>query len=621
MKKQIIGTSDKVLEINLSTKKVKEFHISPKDREMYLGGKGLGLKLLYDRIAPGIDPLGEENIIALMTGVFMGTGAINSARFAGITKSPLTGIMVSSSCGGPFGMALKTAGYDGILISGKAAEFTYMLIDENGVSFLDAEHLRGKDTQETQQSLELDKKDGALVIGKAGENMVKYANITSGSRYLGRGGIGAVFGSKNLKAIVAKGGEYQIKPSNDSAFAAVKKLSNRYINDNFVTSDYYRNYGTNAHVNLCNNANILPVRNFKAGQDEKAINVSGEMFKVKHNQKYSVCKPCTILCGHKGTFKGKIKKIPEYESTALLGPNLGIFDTNEIAELNEKCNLLGLDTISAGTTLSYITEACEKGLIKQDLKFGDAAGYSKIIESIASRTGFGNEVAEGVRALSEKYGGEEFAIHVKGLEMSAYDPRGAWGQGLSYAVANRGACHLSAPLFSLEATLGYLKEDTTMAKAYIVDYFEKLFSAINSLHVCQFTSFAYMLEPIIAKYTPKKILGKALQFTPAIALALMDLTAYSRTYEAITEIELSQAKMFEAGERIHLLERYMNTREGISKKDDTLPKRMLKEGLTTDPDNKVVPLEKMLKEYYKIKGYDNNGIPTEEKLRELGIEI
>ena len=621
MQKQITGTSNKVIEIDLSNETFKEIKISQKDRKMYLGGKGLGMKLLYDKMKQGIDPLSEENIIAVMTGVYMGTGIVNSARFAGVTKSPLTGIMASSSCGGEFGIALKTAGYDGMLLTGKAKQFSYLMISNGKVEFKNADFLKGLDTEQAQNRLNLEKKDGALVIGLAGENLVKYANITSGHRYLGRGGFGAVMGSKNIKAVVAKGGEYKIIPKDKQALDKVNKLAKRYIKDNFVTSDNYKNYGTNSHILLCNNANILPVRNFKAGQDEKALDISGQMFKVKHNQKYSTCKPCNILCGHEGTFNGKTKKIPEYESTALLGPNLGIFDTEQITELNEKCNLYGLDTISTGTTLSYLTEATEKDLIKSDCKFGDYKSYLTMIDQIANRTALGNEVAEGVRSLSEKYGGKEFAIHVKGMEMSAYDPRGAWGQGLSYAVANRGACHLSAPVFSLEATLGYLKADTTMSKAYTVDYFEKLFAAVNSLHGCQFTSFAYMLEPVVSKYTPKKILGKAIQFLPAVALSLMDVSAYSRAYQAITGIKLSQAKMFEAGERIHILERYMNTREGISKKDDTLPARMLNEGLTTDKDKKTVPLEKMLKAYYKIKGFDKNGIPKKEKLEKLGIEI
>lgn len=619
MKKEIIGTSNKILEIDLTSKSYKETKISLEDRELYLGGKGLGLKLLYDKMKPGVDPLSEENIIAIMSGVYMGTGIVNSARFAGVTKSPLTGIFASSSCGGQFGMALKTAGYDGMLLRGKAKEFSYLEISDGKVEFKNADKFKGLDPESIQNQLNIEKKDGAITIGLAGENLVKYANITSGHRFLGRGGFGAVMGSKNVKAVVARGGVYKIIPKNKINFDEVNKLSKKYIKDNFVTSGNYRNFGTNSHVLLCNNANILPVKNFKSGQDDKALNVSGQMFRVKHNQKYSTCKPCNILCGHEGTFNGKTKKIPEYESTALLGPNLEIYDTEQIAELNEKCNYYGLDTISTGTTLSYLTEATEKGLIKSDCKFGDFTGFIDMIDKIATRKGLGNDVAEGVRSLSEKYGGKDFAIHVKGMEMSAYDPRGAWGQGLSFAVANRGACHLSAPIFSLEATLGYLKPDTTMGKAYTVDYFEKLFAAVNSLHGCQFTSFAYMLEPIISKYTPKKVLGKAIQFTPAVALALMDVSAYSRAYQAITGIKLTQAKMLKAGQRIHILERYMNTREGISKKDDILPPRMLHEGLVTDKKNKTVPLEKMLKEYYKIKGYDKNGIPKKKKLEELKI--
>lgn len=621
MKKEIIGTSNKVLEINLTTKEYKIYNVESRDRALYLGGKGLGLKLLYDRMPPKVKPLGEENILAIMTGVYMGTGATNSARFAAVTKSPLTGIMLSSSCGGPFGMALKTAGFDGILVSGKAQKLSKIVISENNVEFIEVEELAGINTEQVQEKLELGKKDGALVIGVAGENLVKFANAVSGHRYLGRGGIGAVMGSKNLKAIVAKGGVYKIVPVNKDKFDRVKKLSTSYVKQNEVTSKNYRNYGTNSHITQCNNANILPVKNFTSGSHPKALEVSGEMFSVKHNQKHSVCKPCTILCGHKGTFNGVEKKIPEYESTALLGPNLEIFDTNQITELNETCNLLGLDTISTGTTLSYIAEATEKKLFKTDCKFGEQQGFLQMIKDIAQRKGFANEVAEGVKSLSEKYGGEDYAIHVKGLEMSAYDPRGAWGQGLSFAVANRGACHLSAPLFSLEATLGYLKADTTMAKAYITDYFEKLFAAINSLHGCQFTSFAYMLEPIIAKYSPKQVLGKAMQYTPAIALALMDVSIYNKTFSAITGLDLSQAQMFKAGERIHTLERYMNTLEGITRKDDTLPKRMLEEGLITDNKKKTVPLEKMLASYYKIKGFDNDGIPTQELLTKLKIDV
>jgi aldehyde:ferredoxin oxidoreductase len=265
-------------------------------------------------------------------------------------------------------------------------------------------------------------------------------------------------------------------------------------------------------------------------------------------------------------------------------------------------------------------EASEKGLIKTELQFGKQENVAEIIEKIAYRKDIGDEIANGSRWLSEKYGGEEFAMHVKGMEMSAYDPRGAWGQGLSYAVANRGACHLSAPVFSLEGILHYLNPYTTKYKPKFVDYFEDMFAAVNSLHTCQFTSYAYMLEPFVAKTTPKKMLGFMMQNAAELALGLMDVSVYSDLYEAISGIELSQKQMFHAGRRIHILERYMNTLEGISRKDDTLPRRLLKEGRQSDPKNRTVPLGKMLDKYYKMKGYDDNGIPTEKTLFDLDIE-
>ncbi len=344
------------------------------------------------------------------------------------------------------------------------------------------------------------------------------------------------------------------------------------------------------------------------------------MFKIKHKQKPSTCKPCSIVCGHKGEFEGgKIKKIPEYETTALFGPNLGIFDTEAIVAWNEECGLYGIDTISMGNIIGYLMEASEKDIIQTNLQFGKKEGISEIIKNTVYRKNLGKDIAEGLKSLSEKYGGKDFAIHVKGLEMSAYDPRGAWGQGLSYAVANRGACHLSAPLFTLEATLGYINPYTTLSKSTLVDYFEKMMSAINSLHTCQFTSFAYMLEPFVAKNTPNILLGKSIELIPNVALALMDISVYNKIFEAITGIKLSQAEMFVAGDRVHTLERYMNTREGISKKDDTLPSRMLNEGRLSDKKNHTVPLEKMLIKYYRIKGYDKNGVPTQLTLRKLGI--
>ena len=620
--KEIIGTSNRVLEINLTTKEVKEFKITTEDRRMYMGGKGLGLKYLYERMKPGIDPLGQENILAFMMGVYVGTGAPCSSRFSAVTKSPLTGIFAASSCGGPFGIAYKTAGYDGLLVSGKSDSPVYLKIDATAVKFEDASALWGKDTFETQEALSLTKKDGALVIGPAGVNRVLFANIASGHRFFGRGGFGAVMGAKNLKAIIAHGKEYKIIPKNQVLFNKIKKIATKQINNNLFTGVQYRNYGTAANFKFCQKAGIVPVMNFRDGDHERVNEVFGETMQEKYNTRYSTCKPCTILCGHKGTYKdGSTHQIPEYETVALLGPNLGIFDTDVITVWNDLCGKMGIDTISAGTTISYVMEAGEKGLIKTDLKFGSPGGVSEIIENIAYRHGLGDELANGTRWLSEKYGGKEFAIQIKGLEMAGYDPRGSWGQGLSYAVANRGACHVSAVLLAPEVFNELLDPFTTRAKAKFVVFLEALNAAINSLQTCIFTSYAYLLEAVVAKYTPDLLLGFTMQHIPDIALRLMDVSVYSKFFSSITGIKLSPKDMLKAGHRIHTLERYMNTREGISRSDDTLPQRFLKEGRECDLQKRTVPLEKMLLEYYKIRGYDDNGVPMPEVLEKLGISI
>jgi aldehyde:ferredoxin oxidoreductase len=281
---------------------------------------------------------------------------------------------------------------------------------------------------------------------------------------------------------------------------------------------------------------------------------------------------------------------------------------------------MGIDTISAGTTLSYVMEAGEKGLLKTKLKFGSPDGIYGTLEDIAYRRGQGDELANGVRWLAEKYGGKEFAMQVKGMEMSAYDPRGAWGQGLAYATANRGGHHLSAFLIGQEVFFNFLNPYTTRSKVQFVHYFESLFSAINSLNTCLFTSYAFLLEAVAVKYTPNPLIGFLMQNMPGLTLMLIDISMYSKFFEAITGIRLSPNDMLKAGHRIHTLERYMNTREGISRKDDTLPERYLKEGRTNDPKKRTVPLEKMLIKYYKRRGYDNNGIPTHKTLKKLDID-
>jgi aldehyde:ferredoxin oxidoreductase len=427
-------------------------------------------------------------------------------------------------------------------------------------------------------------------------------------------------GSKNLKAIVARGKAYKIVPTNQKRFNRTKKRAAGYIDKNPTTSDDYRNYGTSSHVNWCNDGGILPVKNFQEGSHPQADQVSGETMRQRYNAKPRTCKPCSIMCGHKGTLAdGSVHQIPEYETVGLLGPNLGIFDPDAITAFSDRCGLLGIDTISAGSVLAWCMEAGEKGLINTGLKFGAAEGIAQALDDMARRRGFGDEMANGTRLLSKRYGGADFAIQIKGLEMPAYDPRGSWGQGLAYAVANRGACHLSAATFALEVAFGFLNPYTTRAKARFVQFFENLYAAVNSLHTCQFTSYAYVLEPPIVKYTPKFLLGLTMQYLPAVAIMLMDISIFSKLWRSVTGLRLNQWQMLRAGARIHVLERYMNTAEGISRKDDTLPRRFLTEGRGCDAKKRTVPLQPMLDAYYRRRGYDPHGIPTEKTLKRLRI--
>ncbi|MEN6522532.1 MAG: aldehyde ferredoxin oxidoreductase family protein [Anaerolineaceae bacterium] len=617
---EVVGSTNMVLEINVDTKSSKTFQITPEERRMYIGGKGLGLYYLSTRLPANTDPLSPENVLILMMGPLLGTNAPCSGRFEAISKSPLTGIIVASSCGGPFGLALKTAGYEGLILHGKASTPVTIMITPEGVSFEDAAPLWGYDTHDTQSVYNLEKKDGALVIGPAGENLVAFANIVSGERFLGRAGLGAVMGSKNIKAIVARGGAYKIVMSDPKKYSALQKKAISRINANEFTGKTYRNFGTASNAKYCNEGGILPVNNFQVGQDDRSAAICGQTMREQFQYKASTCRPCSVQCGHKGKYPDGDRQIPEYETIGLMGSNLGIYDPIKISDWNEICGAMGMDTISAGGTLAYVMEASEKGLYQSPLHFGNPEGVSEALEDIAYRRGLGDEMANGSRWLSEKYGGKEFAIQIKGLEMAGYDPRGSWGQGLAYAVANRGACHLSATIFPLEVFFGFLNPYSTTAKAQFVRYFENLYCAVNSIQTCLFTGFAYILDAPIVKYTPKPLLSLAMQMLPDVAIQMMDISMFSNLLSLSTGVKYSPKEMLETGERIHLMERYMNVCEGISRKDDTLPERFLREGRLADKQNKVVPLDPLLDKYYALRGYTSTGIPTKETLQKHLID-
>lgn len=617
-KRVIDGTSNRILEVDLTRGTVDVFTVPEDDLRLYLGGKGLGLKLLYDRMEPGADPLGPDNMMAVMPGVMMGTDAPCSGKFAAAAKSPLTGIFTSSSCGGPFGLALKTSGWDGILIKGKAASPVLLAIDSTGVRIQPAGHLWGLDTARTQEELK-PLGAGALVIGPAGENLVPYACAVSGHRVLGRGGLGAVLGSKNVKALAARGGEIKVAPIAGAALAAARKKALAYIKRNPMSGDLYRNYGTPSYVRFNKKFELLPVHNFR-GRDLPGVDaISGERIAERHTTGFAACRSCAILCGHKGKFGGEEMPVPEYETVGMLGANLGIPDPVRIAGWNLACTRLGLDTISTGGTLAWAMEATEKGLFSSPLRFGRPEGIDEALADIAARRGQGADLALGSRRLAEKYGGIEFAIQVKGLEMAAYDPRGAWGQGLSYAVANRGACHLSSSVFSVETFLEMAWSRSRFGKAALVVFFENLFAAVNSMHLCVFTAFPFGLEPALVRRTPRFLLRLALTLIAPLATRLMDISLWPEHYRAVLGRRLGMAAFLRAGARVHILERHMNVREGISRKDDTLPARFLTEGRATDAKRSTVPLAKMLKRYYKLRGFDREGRPTARLLARYGI--
>jgi len=616
----IVGLSNRVLEIELSDKSFTIYNVPEEYTKLYLGGKGLALKMMFDRFKAGTDSLGPDNLLVIHTGAFMGTGAPCSGRFSAVSKSPLTGIITSSSCGGPFGMALKTSGWDGLILKGLSDNPVWLDINSKGVKFHDAEDLWGKNTSGTQEAID-GFGSGSMVIGQAGENLVNYACIVSGNRFFGRTGLGAVMGSKKVKAISALGKEYKIDTAHPEKFRKIRKAFIKDINNNKYSSVEYRKYGTASNVIPANKHMMLPVNNFRDGTHPDYMKVSGEEIEKNHTEAYDTCKPCSILCGHKGDFNGRKLQVPEYETIGLLGTSIGIFDPVKIAEWNETCKQLGIDTISAGGTLAWAMEAGENGIYETELTFGNPENIDSTLIDIALGRGKGIELGKGSRWLSEKYGGKDYAIQSKGLEAAAYDPRGSFGHGLALATANRGACHLSASIMSLQAFYGFSYKFMTLGSPYLVVYFEDFYAAINSLITCQFTAYAVVGERAMAKYIPRSIIRIFMALTPQLALQILLHQHYYQLLSAIVGRKYKQYNFRRSGKRIHLLERYMNCLEGITKKDDTLPDRFTQDVLASDRKGHKVKLKWMLKKYYIYRGYDRDGIPKPSTLRRWGITI
>jgi aldehyde:ferredoxin oxidoreductase len=620
------GTMNRMLEVDLTSGSIETKRLDRQDLELYLGGRGLGVRLLYDHTAPGLDPYDEKMALIFSAGPLVGTSAPQSNRFVVTTKSPLTGGIGDSHCGGNFATKLKKAGYDAVLIRGRAPKPVFLQITDEEVAIKDAAHLWGEGTRQTQEALP--DKFGMAVIGPAGENLVRYACIVSQTRVAGRTGIGAVMGSKNLKAIIANG-KQKIPIAQPEAYKKLQQEITKFLAAHPMTGGILPELGTANLVMTTAGRNIIPTRNFQAGQDTRTPQLSGEKMRDELLVKRDGCLACPIRCGRHVKIVGRETKGPEFETIGMLGNNLGIFDLTTVTELGELCDDLGMDTISMGNTLGFATELTERGLLESNLSWGKVEAYRQAIEDTAQRKGIGAELAEGTRRMADHFGGHGFAIHAKGLELPAYDPRGCVGQGLEYATTNRGGCHIRGSTMYMEAT-GPVSIDphSPRSKPELVVLQQNTNAAISSLSMCYFSSyamipdFAFTLDPNSMTY---RLLMGALLNAMGPVLRLMfkfknpaKVVWFEKFLSTVSGRDVSMGELNEIGDRIFNLERLYNLREGIDDRQDALPSRLLNEPLPADRKSGV-PLREMLPTYYRIRGWDDRGVPTERTIRRLQI--
>jgi aldehyde:ferredoxin oxidoreductase len=587
------GWNGKVLEIDLTTQRVKTYPLDMEMAHQFIGGRGLGARLLWDLVGPQIDPLSPENVLIFTLGPLTGTGYQTSNRFSVSTKSPLTRTILDANSGGYWGMQFKRTGYDVLIISGKAKKPIWIGIKEGEIQFHDAADLWGLGVFEVTEKLGQDNNSrNVLCIGPAGENLCRIAAIMNDrERALARGGPGAVMGSKNLKAIVVEG---KNRPGieDKERFKFMLYETRKLLAANPVTSQALPVFGTVVLMNIMNNIGALATRNHQQTQFEGAEAISGEELTDKYLVKNKACWACPIGC----TRLSKTDKVegegPEFETTWAFGAQCGVDDLPSIIEVNALCNDLGLDTISTGATIACAMELSEKGYFDSELRFGRADLLAPTVRDMAYRRDLGAELADGSLRLATKYEHPELSMSVKCLEMPAYDPRGLQGQGLLYATSNRGGCHMRGNMIGLEV-LGLPKlidRFQVQGKSSYVILHQNSNAAIDSLVVCKFTN-----------------MGVADEY-------------FARTLSAVTGIPYTTGDMIKVGERVWNLERLYNIREGFTSKDDNLPPRLLNEAPLDGPSKGWVShLAPMLKEYYRTRGWDENGIPKPKKLDELGL--
>ena len=635
MESKYAGYMGKVMLVNLTTETVTEYPWSDAQRELYLGGKIMAARILCDHLTGKETAFSEENWMVISTGPLSGTGAPSSARFNISALSPQTGILASSNCGGSFGLYLKRAGYDAIILKGKCRSRKWLEIVDDQFLFHDADDLWGTKTGRCQQMLSAKvstKKFGKLCIGPAGENQVLYAGIISDERASGRAGLGAVMGWKNLKAITAAGSHTVSVYDKEKSKEWIKKWFT-YLQNHPLTGSQLPKMGTAGLVSSMQACGLLSTKNYSAGQYEDFEKVSGERLAEEFNITNKGCQTCPIRCARTVEVQGKQVKGPELETLGLLGGNICNNDLQKILDMNYELDELGMDTISAANTIAWAMEANEKGLWDNGLTFGNTQELSGIFEDIAFRRGIGDELAMGSKRLSQKYGGKEFAMHAKGLELAAYEPRKAVGQGLGYAVSNRGGCHLNGGYLVILEGLGlHVDTQTPKAKADFTMMFQDLMETISASGQCLFTSYAFF--PGFLLKNPNGFVTRAVNAVathigwavrlmnkyPRALMLHLPVFHHTKMIQYALGMKMDLGRYLQIGERGYTMERHINTKFGITAANDKLPKRLT--DVPQDPKDPTtrIPLEKMKKTYYAARGWDKNGIPTEATLRRLKIK-
>ncbi len=602
----------KILRVNLTTKTIRTETVDELFASKYLGGRGWAIKYMLEEMDPTIDAFDPNNLMIFATGPLTGTVAPTGNRYMVVTKSPLTGALTNSNSGGFFPNEMKRTGFDLFIFEGKSDSPVYLWVHNDQVELRSADHIWGKMVPETEDILlsETDPKARVACIGPAGENRVLFASIMNEKhRAAGRSGVGAVMGSKNLKAVVVRG-TLPVEIALPGEMEEYCKAISKTVGNVMKNGGAMRVYGTSYVPPITNEMGILPTRNFQSGRFEGIDGITGDVINEKYLVKAKPCYRCPIACGrdtkvddpkYAGEGEG-----PEYETIASFGSACGIDNMAAIIKANYLCNEYGIDTISAGMTIACAMELAEKGYIPQekigfDLKFGDPDAIIELTHQIAHLSGFGKELAEGSYRLAEKYGHTELAVTAKKQEFPGYDPRGSKGMGLLYATSNKGASHMSGDLaysevFGVPKKIDALTYDN---KAALIKRFEDAFTVIDSTGLCVFLSVRYMFEDEVELWP----------------------TPLSEIMRMATGLPFTQPMLLEAGERIFNMERLFLLKAGFTKADDTLPPRMLNEPLPDGPaKGHVVELDKMLPTFYELRGWSQDGIPTTKKLEELDIK-